>query len=924
MRLKVTRYILNLLLCCIAMIARASNPSVTNYPELLPGAGIQNWGLTISDFQGPEMLYVGNSRGALSFDGNDWSSLAAVGGRTCRAVKAVGDTLFVAGNNVLGFYTASGDGRLNYHSLLDEIRGDGIESDEFWNIAYADGQVYFHSFGNVLSYDGSTLSAIVKGDHYKSMCQAGDEVFLQKGDGTLYLLKGDKLVVRSDNPLITAAYIRFIVSHPSGVLLLVCDDGTLLSLDGTDCYVAAQLHQPVKVECGGIYGSTLAIGTIGRGLLLFDMDARRKIDFDNSLLADRNVHALAFDSRGNLWLSLDYGMAHVDLHPWASLWRSTSDIGIFFDTADFNGASWIATNRGLFRSTSPGSASPVEIIGYPLKLDVIKDEMLLGTTNALFNQRPGQDTFTKIADANGVSQMEYVADADGKEYIITRGYSGLSYLARDNGGWHWLTNVAGTPFLQLIVPESPTLIWGIDPNTGVKRMVISPDLASMQSQKVFTDIDGCTDFSRVSLFRLGNQVLFATPNGVYEYDRDHQSFRRRERLSASLPRLEGTRTITSSNNRLAIASADELAFFTIADDSLRLDKHYHLFANPMLTYDGHLCYREPNDSTAFAATVQGILKIDRNATPPSAPTKIFLLKCRYNAGDTVLYAPIEDGRINLPHKSSDILIQVASGINHPDIYFSYRLDGDDTPWSNWQKSGRFTFPILPSGKHSLDIRDCEGNTLSLTVTVAPPFFRSTLAIIIYIVIVLALMAALVWWLQRRAAKKLAHELAEQQRQMREEQQRQAVENLSLKVKDQETELKNNLRFLTQKQELLDEISSEINSQKKELGDRWPNKLYYRLVKILDDGASSTDKFLSFENYFVEIHKDFMERMAARHPELTQSELRLCCLIRSNLSTKEIAAVMGIATRSVDLKKYRLKKRLPLDADASLTSYIFSI
>ena len=167
-------------------------------------------------------------------------------------------------------------------------------------------------------------------------------------------------------------------------------------------------------------------------------------------------------------------------------------------------------------------------------------------------------------------------------------------------------------------------------------------------------------------------------------------------------------------------------------------------------------------------------------------------------------------------------------------------------------------------------------------------------------------------------------MKQSQRRHEEELRRKTYEYLNEKVKDQERELKNNMRFLTQKQELLAAISEEVDHQKKELGERWPNKLYFKLVKLIQSGETETDKLLSFENYFVEIHRDFMLRMQNAHRDLTRSELRLCCLIRSSLSTKEIAAVMGIATRSVELKKYRLKKKLNIEREENLMSYIFSI
>ena len=146
--------------------------------------------------------------------------------------------------------------------------------------------------------------------------------------------------------------------------------------------------------------------------------------------------------------------------------------------------------------------------------------------------------------------------------------------------------------------------------------------------------------------------------------------------------------------------------------------------------------------------------------------------------------------------------------------------------------------------------------------------------------------------------------------------------LAIKVANQEAELQSNLRLLTQKQELIDTITEELNKQEQDNASAKDG--YKRLLKIVQNKDSRQSKVFSLENYFVDVQKDFINRIQPMFPNLTQAELRLCCMIRSNLMTKEIAAIFAIAPRSVELKKYRLKKHLGLSPDSDLTSYIISL
>lgn len=167
-------------------------------------------------------------------------------------------------------------------------------------------------------------------------------------------------------------------------------------------------------------------------------------------------------------------------------------------------------------------------------------------------------------------------------------------------------------------------------------------------------------------------------------------------------------------------------------------------------------------------------------------------------------------------------------------------------------------------------------------------------------------------------------MADRQRQFEEELRQKEKEQLLGRIETQSSQLKERMRFLTMKQEILNSLSTEIEAQKKEIGDHWPDRLYRRIIELIQRSRTEEDHLLSFENYFVDVHRDFMIRLQQNHPQLSPGELRFCCLLKANLSTKEIANILSITPRSVDLKKYRLKKKFELGEDDSLTSFIVGL
>lgn len=70
--------------------------------------------------------------------------------------------------------------------------------------------------------------------------------------------------------------------------------------------------------------------------------------------------------------------------------------------------------------------------------------------------------------------------------------------------------------------------------------------------------------------------------------------------------------------------------------------------------------------------------------------------------------------------------------------------------------------------------------------------------------------------------------------------------------------------------------------------------------------------------------EFLRRLVALHPKLTQGEKHLATLLRANLATKEIAVLTGVTAKTINMNRYRLRKSLGLSADEELGDYLQKI
>jgi DNA-binding CsgD family transcriptional regulator len=95
----------------------------------------------------------------------------------------------------------------------------------------------------------------------------------------------------------------------------------------------------------------------------------------------------------------------------------------------------------------------------------------------------------------------------------------------------------------------------------------------------------------------------------------------------------------------------------------------------------------------------------------------------------------------------------------------------------------------------------------------------------------------------------------------------------------------------------------------------------RILKKVNRNIDSDKQWEVFEKHFTGVHEEFLQRLKDDYPDLSPRELKLCAYLRLNISSKEIADLMNISVRGVEISRYRLRKKLQLEHDQNLTDFI---
>lgn len=120
----------------------------------------------------------------------------------------------------------------------------------------------------------------------------------------------------------------------------------------------------------------------------------------------------------------------------------------------------------------------------------------------------------------------------------------------------------------------------------------------------------------------------------------------------------------------------------------------------------------------------------------------------------------------------------------------------------------------------------------------------------------------------------------------------------------------------QSEQLMSKLAKHLDL----LGQGHFQEEYHKAIRsLLKEFKSHLDQD-SYDNNLV-IDQEFVRRLQVNFPRLSSNDLRICSLLRLNLSTKEVAQKLGISPESANKARYRIRKKLNLSHEEDLIQFI---
>jgi DNA-binding CsgD family transcriptional regulator len=921
-----------LLFCSCLLPAQELPPVVSFEPELYNG-GSQNWAL---DQDEDGFIYVANNEGLLEFNGHQWSMYPSPNETIFRSVRAHEGRIYTGFYMDFGYWERTDQGKLEYHSLCSGIRDKLLPDEHFWNIILHEGYLVFQSLNQLFFYklDGEGIRVVSPEEGISKVFLTNDGLYFTDQQQQLFRLEAGEtrpLLSQSSTDLLIADLWEkddqvFVQTATEGCFKL--EDG-LLKPTGMHSFLnGKRVYSATNLRRGG-----RAFGTVSNGVYIVDDSGKLEYYMDQADgLSNNTVLSLFEDSQNNLWAGTDNGLSCINLSsPIRKFTDNSGQLGTVHASEVYEGKLFLASNQGLFVKTLSGGDHPKLIPGtrgQVWSLFKYQGSLFCGHDRGTF-LIDGLKAVPLFSDNGGTWQIEPVP---GNPNLLLQGnYSGLSVLEFKAGRWAFRNRIEGFEYsARFLAVHSEEEVYISHEYRGVYGLKLDTDYRKVTDMTLY---DTPQKGKNAGLTRFQDSVVYFSRGGVFTLADFETGFRKSKALSETIASSEYiSGKMTAEESRLWFFTDESISFFypgAVSDELQR--QTIPIPARLIDAKSGYENIAQIGKDTLLIGTADGYLSLALSAVPlHQHQLHLTSAKALPAAGSPIVLSLEEDGQV--PHEGHSLQLEltVASYEKYFVPRFQYRLRGLTEEWSDWTTKPTLTFPGLGYGEYTLEARSLLGqrgseNSIVYSFEVLRPWYASNLAFALYL-----LMAGLLIYLLHRAYTRYYRRkqitlqlesdrrLASQERQAELEMIRINNQRLQEDVNSKNREVANSTMSLVRKNELLQQIKENL------LSNQDPGQSISEVIETIDRNLDEGETWNLFKEAFENADQDFFKKVKDLHPELSPNDLKLCAYLRLNLSSKEIAPMLNISPRSVEVKRYRLRKKLTLDSKAGLVDYIMSL
>ena len=930
-------------------------PDIINYSNQVYAGGLQSWDIR-QDKQG--IIYYANNEGMLSFDGKYWNHYPLPNRTIVRSLEVgTDDRIYAGGQDELGYFSPGRNGKLHYTSLTGLLPEKERSFGDVWDICSYKSDVFFRTPGKIFRFTGNSMAVFNAPSEWSYMGVCGDKLLAHDyRNGILTYKENVWAPLQSANLLPVDDPVTSILPYgPDSSLVTTLKNGIYI-LSGA---ATLKISSPAlaQIEKDRIYAATtinsewVALATNNNGVQIVDKKGNLIQRFTRAEgLQNNNILSIFLDRQQNLWLGLDNGIDFIAYNSAIKRISPYSQDASGYTAIIHQNILYTGTSAGLYAvplqpyqdySFTRGQFSQIaNTSGQVWGLATINNTLLLGHHEGAFTVE-GNTARPFFTSEKGVWNFTPMSAVFPTERMIMGTYRGLSLFDYSNNRFIPSENVKGLgESCRFVAIDKDNTIWVSHPYHGVHR-VTRKDSSQYQS-KLYTAADGLPSTLNNHVYKIDNEVVVATEKGVYSYDPKKDKFS----PSDFYQQLLGQKSIRY------LKEDTEGNIWFVHDKQLgvvdRHDKKIQLIHLPELNskmLSGFEFIYPVNNKNVFIGAEKGFYLINYEKYKQTIPVlEVLVRSVRIsNRYDSLIYGGYATSKSQpeIDHGWGTLHFEYASPLfgQQSSLEYSYRLRGFDVNWSEWSAKTEKEYTHLPAGSYHFEVkvRNNLGNESAPYVysfRILPPWYLSLWAYGVYFLLFCIGVFYLYKWQKKKFHLQQSKYEEEQKRlQYLHQLEINKAENelvtlrnekLQAEVDFKNSELATNAMHLVQRGELLTKIKSELNQLMKAVDNEKAASELKKMLKVLGEDEKMDKDWEHFTHHFDKVHSDFVVVLKEKYPSITANELKLSAYLRMNLSTKEIAQLMNISVRGVEISRYRLRKKLGISSETNLFDFLINI
>ncbi|MDA3906799.1 MAG: triple tyrosine motif-containing protein [Bacteroidales bacterium] len=951
-----TIFFLFLPLLLSAQVKEIGTPFIKNYPRKVTQAGQQNW---MIDQDSNGIMYFANNEGLLEFNGFDWSVNPLPNHSIIRSLKVIKDKVYVGGFNELGYFKRDHSGSLQYNSLIDLIPDRIRDFSDIWKIHSIGKDIVFQSFKYILYFNGTEFYRIIPAPvlfHFSY--SLGGELYVNDIENGMYRVAPEKLVLLPGLELLKGKEIWGMEALNDGILFATANDGLFLyknfvvqewKIEASSFLKKNQIYSMLRLS-----DNMLAFGTIQNGLLISDNSGRiiKTLNRENGI-QNNTILSLRQDINSNLWLGLDNGIDYLQINSPFSYFSHSDGLSAGYTSAIYQGKLYLGTNQGVFVESwsalkgGEGNSSfsiIEETRGQVWSLNVIDDKLFCGHNKGFLQI---ENTQAKVICEKPGGWMLSQTPSN-KNIMIGGTYNGFVLFKKSNDQWKYFKEIDGfEESARVFEWENTNTLWMSHGFKGIYKIQFSPNYDSVLQFELFGENRGLpSDFS-LEINNWDGEIIVSSSSGLYTFNYEKQEFyldqEKTDLFEGRLP----LKLIKDKDQNIWYFSDENLGVLRMQEDG-----NYSSITTPFTTLsnnyiDGFQHLNAIDGNNVIFGSDNGFIHYDPGISKSyDYPFQTYISQIGFLKKDSILSNTnlIDCNICSNPFKSKENHFVFNFGAsdyeNTDNLRFSAFLEGYDEEWDSWSDKRNREFTNLHEGQYTFRVRAKNGfntisNQASYAFLILPPWYKTWWAYLIYVGLFGIFIYFIAYFIKQQARILKRKEKIEQLRLHRQNESKIKSEKLHaekelIRLKNdqlrsemlaKDKELANSTLQMIQKNKLLNRLKLELDNMNAKTNDDLIRNHNKALIRRINREIEDKNHWIVFEEHFEAVHEEFLKRLREQYPDLTPKERKLAAYLRLNISTKEIALLMNISARGVEIARYRLRKKFNLDRSINLLDFI---